>query len=105
MSLLKEINDLRRELKTSRSVAHDLEAALKIARKSGFDDQAILAGIRAPPPPSGIGKIEPVDSTRVIELQKVEISKLRSKIKELEGIHRPVNREKLPPLSSSVKVQ
>uniref|UniRef100_A0A1X7UGN0 Uncharacterized protein n=1 Tax=Amphimedon queenslandica TaxID=400682 RepID=A0A1X7UGN0_AMPQE len=38
VSLLKEINDLRRELKTSRSIAHDFKAALKIARKNRFDD-------------------------------------------------------------------
>ena len=104
MSLLKEINDLRKELKTTRSVAHDLEAALKIARKNGFDDQSILAGIRAPPPPSGIGKIEATDNARVIEIQKVEISKLRSKVRELECTPRPVNGERLPPLKSSLKV-
>ena len=98
MSLLKEINDLRRELKISRTLAHDLEAALKIARKNGFDDQAVLSGIRAPPPPSGLGKIEPTDNSRVLEMQKMEISKLRTKIRELEGLQRPGDRGKLPPL-------
>jgi WD40 repeat protein len=101
VSLLKEINDLRKELKTSRSLGHDLEAALKIARKNGFDDQAILAGIRAPPPPTGMGKIEPTDNTRIVELQKIEIGKLRNKIKELEGMHRPG--ERLPPIQSGIK--
>ena len=96
--MLKEINDLRRELKISRTLAHDLEAALKIARKNGFDDQTILSGIRAPPPPSGLGKIEPTDNSRVLEMQKMEISKLRTKIRELEGLQRPGDGGKLPPL-------
>ena len=95
MSLLKEINDLRRELKTSRSIAHDFEAALKIARKNGFDDQAVLSGIRAPPPSGGIGRMEAADQTRVLELQKFEIGKLRNKVHELETVKLP---EKLPPL-------
>lgn len=97
MSLLKEINDLRRELKTSRSIAHDFEAALKIARKNGFDDQAVLSGIRAPPPSGGIGRMEAADQTRVLELQKFEIGKLRNKVHELEVGKLP---EKLPPLQA-----
>lgn len=102
MSLLKEINDLRRELKTSRSIAHDFEAALKIARKNGFDDQAILSGIRAPPPSGGIGKMETSDQTRLLELQKAEIGKLRAKIRDLEGAKKP---ERLPPIQSPLTVQ
>ncbi|XP_019854181.1 PREDICTED: cilia- and flagella-associated protein 57 [Amphimedon queenslandica] len=97
VSLLKEINDLRRELKTSRSIAHDFEAALKIARKNGFDDQAVLSGIRAPPPSGGIGRMEAADQTRVLELQKFEIGKLRNKVHELEAGKLP---EKLPPLQA-----
>ena len=34
MSLIKEINDLRRELKLARTAVHDLEAALGLHRKS-----------------------------------------------------------------------
>ena len=86
MSLLKEINDLRRELKISRTNVHDLEAAMKIARKSGFDDQGTLAVLRVPPPPSGLGKIEPTDDSRLIEIQKMEIAKLRERIRELERV-------------------
>ena len=84
MSLLKEINDLRRELKISRTQIHDLEAAIKIARKSGFDDQSTLAKIKAPPPPSGLGKIEPTEESRMIEMQKLEIARLRKCIREME---------------------
>ena len=95
VSLLKEINDLRHELKVSRTQAHDFEAALKIARKNGFNDRAVMTAIKASPPPTGLGKIEPTDNTRVLELQKTEIGKLRAKVRELEGL--PIT-TRLPPL-------
>ena len=99
VTLLKEINDLRSELKKSRSTAHDLEAVLKIARKQGFDDQAAYASIKPVLPPTGLAKIEPSDNSRIIEMQKVEISRLRSKIHDLEmGLHRPPSGSKLPPM-------
>lgn len=96
MSLLKEINDLRRELKNVRTQAHDFEAALKIARKNGFSDRAILASIKESPPPTDLGKMEPIDNTRVLELQKREIGKLREKVRAMEGMQQQPN--KLPPL-------
>ena len=104
MSLLKEISDLRRELKLSRTLAHDLEAAIKIARKNGFDDQNVLSNIRASPPASGLGKTEPVDQSRLIDLQKFEINRLREKIQELEGLKRPGD-TKLPPLQQPLAIQ
>ena len=99
MTLLKEINDLRSELKKSRTTAHDLEAVLKIARKQGFDDQAAYASIKPVLPPTGLAKIEPTDNSRIIEMQKAEISRLRAKIHDLErGLHRPPSGSKLPPM-------
>ena len=99
MTLLKEINDLRSELKKSRTTAHDLEAVLKIARKQGFDDQAAYASIKPVLPPTGLAKIEPTDNSRIIEMQKAEISRLRTKIRDLErGLHRPPSGSKLPPM-------
>ena len=99
MTLLKEINDLRSELKKSRTTAHDLEAVLKIARKQGFDDQAAYASIKPVLPPTGLAKIEPTDNSRIIEMQKAEISRLRAKIRDLErGLHRPPSGSKLPPM-------
>ena len=99
MSLLKEINDLRSELKKSRTTAHDLEAILKIARKQGFDDQAAYASAKPVLPPTGLAKIEPTDNSRIIEMQKAEISRLRAKIRDLErGLHRPPSGGKLPPM-------
>ena len=105
VSLLKEINDLRTELKKSRTLSHDLEAALKIARKQGFDDQAALSSSKPPPPNTGIAKIEPSDDSRIIEMQKMEISRLRAKLRETSANKRQFPGEKLPPVITAVSVQ
>ena len=78
---------------------HDVVAALKIVRKNGFDDQATLAKLRAPPPPSGLGKIESSEEARMIEIQKLEIARLRQRVREMEqsGIA-----SRLPPLQPAV---
>ena len=64
---------------------HDLEAVLKIARKQGFDEQAALAGTVPRLPPTGLAQVEPPDSQRVVEIQRAEIGRLRSKLREVEG--------------------
>ena len=89
-------------MKLSRTQAHDFEAALKIARKSGFNDRAVLATIKASPPPTELGKVEPTDDKRILEIQRKEISKLRTKIRELEGMQLS---NKLPPLLSIPQIQ
>ena len=85
MSLIKEINDLRSELKRSRTHCHDLEAVLKIAHKQGFDKQAALAATVPRLPPTGLAQVEPPDCQRVVEIQRAEIGRLRSKLREVEG--------------------
>ena len=104
VSLLKEINDLRTELKKSRSLAHDQEAVLKIARKQGFDDQAALATTKTLAPQTGIAKVEPTDNSRIIEMQKIEISRLRAKIKELDPSLRLSAGERLPPVHTTASI-
>ena len=100
VSLLKEINDLRTELKKSRTTAHDLEAVLKIARKQGFDETAALASTVPQLPPTGLAKVEPPgDSQRVIEIQRAEISRLRGLLREAEN--RPSSVTRLPPMQHS----
>ena len=64
--------------------AYDVVAALKIAWKNGFDDQATLAKLRAPPPLSGLGKIETSEEAWMIEIQKLEIARLRQRVREME---------------------
>ncbi len=98
MSLLKEINDLRMELKKSRTSAHDLEAVLKIARKQGFDDHAAYSLVKPIKPITGLAQIEPTDNLRIIDMQKMEISRLRSKIREFEGVQRTGSTNRLPPM-------
>ena len=108
VSLLREINDLRTELKKSRTLSHDLEATLKIARKQGFDEQAALSSTKPPPPNTGIVRVEPSDSSRIIEMQKLEISRLRSKLRDQEATPPRASGvgEKLPPvINSAVSVQ
>ena len=96
---LTQVHDLHRELKMSLTQVHDLEAALKIAQKNGFADQATLAKLRAPPLPSGLGKIESLEEARMIEIQKLEIARLRQCVREMEqsGIA-----SILPPLQPAV---
>ena len=113
--LLKEINDLRTELKRSRTQAHDLEATLKIAKKQGFGDTTTTINIgKAHMGRMGqLNRVEPHDESRIIEMQKIEIERLRVKIRELSapgsggrktqsgGIS---SGERLPPMKSSVIV-
>ena len=104
MSLLKEINALRSELKKCRSHAHDLEAALNVAHKQGFDDQAALASSKPITPLTGLARVEPSDNSRILEMQRMEISRLRNRIREMEGIRRPPSGSKLPPMQTTTPV-
>ena len=84
----------------SRTQVHDLEAALKIARKNGFDDQATLAKLRYPPPLSGLGKIESSEAAQIIEIQKLEIARLRQSVREMEQSEIA---SRLPPLQQPTR--
>ena len=114
--LLKEINDLRTELKRTRTQAHDLEATLKIARKQGFGDHT--SGTTSTSTSfynkshtsatSQLMKVEPQDEARIIEMQKIEIGRLRSKIRDVSGTERrdlTASIGKLPPMPTPVNVQ
>lgn len=107
VTLLKEINDLRKELKVSRTQIHDLEALLNVARKNGFDELHHTSGaIKNTIKPTGLGKIEPSDDSRLLDMQKTEISKLRNRIRELEiTSRRPQSGEKLPPVQPMTVTQ
>eukprot|EP00668_Euglena_longa_P029544 GGOE01036896.1.p1 GENE.GGOE01036896.1~~GGOE01036896.1.p1 ORF type:complete len:1223 (+),score=435.55 GGOE01036896.1:45-3713(+) len=81
--LIKEINELRRELKTLRSAA-----LVKVEKGEG------AAG--------GLGTVRADDAQREIEMQRLEIQRLRYRIDDLErqlfARGRPVSSEKLPPM-------
>lgn len=96
-ALIKEINDLRRELKMDRTMIHDLEMAIKVM-KPGKNNEI--------DPKQNAVNIEKVrrcnfeeEAPRIIEMQKSEIKRLREEIAQLEGGSRrtPPN-GRLPPM-------
>ncbi|XP_054576786.1 cilia- and flagella-associated protein 57 isoform X2 [Eptesicus fuscus] len=87
VSLIKEINELRRELKFTRSQVYDLEAALKPTKK--FQQQ------EAPEtgPSEATHRVTPTmrlneqeETGRIIEMQRLEIQRLRNQIQEQEQV-------------------
>ena len=101
--LINEINDLRRELKMSRTQVHDLETSLNVLRKQ----QHIASNSNISSQPMTGSKEKARDSIfdeeearHIIDLQKHEIRKLRLQIRDLEAsiAARPPS-GKLPPMS------
>ena len=101
VSLIKEINDLRRELKIARTQVHDLEAALGVNKKnknlSDSENDLEMNG-EMMTFTSREGKTE--ENVRIIEMQKGEIRKLRGQLQEAEHfmVQRPSSGSKLPPV-------
>ena len=103
MSLIKEINDLRRELKIARTHVHDLEAALGLHRKSNQGQATeTLAKITSTNKNAQLER-ELEEKLKVIDLQKHEIMRIRSQITELELGHtsRPPSGVRLAPVESA----
>ena len=97
VTLIKEINDLRRELKIARTQVHDLETALGVMRKS----QGLPVGDGVSNEADKMIKTEDlVQLEKIIDIQKGEIRKLRVQIKDIEnrGLSRPPSGGKLPPV-------
>lgn len=98
--LINEINDLRRELKMSRTQVHDLETSLNVLRKQ----QRIVGNISQQTASSKEKSKDIIfdeeEARHIIDLQKHEIRKLRLQIKDLEAniAARPPS-GKLPPMS------
>eukprot|EP00055_Hartaetosiga_balthica_P003769 m.8941 g.8941 ORF g.8941 m.8941 type:complete len:1202 (-) comp3312_c0_seq1:127-3732(-) len=111
VTLIKEINDLRKELKMSKSLKKQLEGSLKTTRT--------LAEMRGQtlPPMEETARIsggltqtlresyESEQTDRIIELQKQEIRRLRDTVKDMERVsaNRPPSSGRLPPMSNVVK--
>ncbi|XP_072275438.1 cilia- and flagella-associated protein 57 [Pyxicephalus adspersus] len=105
VTLIKEINELRRELKVSRTKVHDLEVALGLDRKnrknSLTDSKATSIGGH---PSSGVLRLNIEEETeRIIEMQKMEIKRLRDLIQsqDLTVAIRPPSVGRLPSLTAS----
>ncbi|XP_041357286.1 cilia- and flagella-associated protein 57-like [Gigantopelta aegis] len=101
VSLIKEINDLRRELKLARTSIHDLEAVLGLhSTNNKKADTATLAQLTAKNP-SAMMERDLAEKNKVIEMQRYEISRLRSEATNFESGSRPPSGTKLLPIQSS----
>lgn len=99
VTLIKEINDLRRELKVARTQVHDLEASLSVIKKQqsvpGMPDTHAQNG--SDDSEHGFNALE---AQKLIDLQKQEMRRLRAQIVDLETkvAERPTSGNRLPPL-------
>nr|XP_033772064.1 cilia- and flagella-associated protein 57 isoform X1 [Geotrypetes seraphini]XP_033772065.1 cilia- and flagella-associated protein 57 isoform X1 [Geotrypetes seraphini] len=103
VSLIKEINDLRKELKICRTHAHDLESILELNKKNR---KLNISDITAS---SSEGVSTPVvmqsnmkeEAERMIEMQRLEIKRLRDQIQIQERMPmlQPPSGGKLPTLT------
>ncbi|KAK7099818.1 cilia- and flagella-associated protein 57-like [Littorina saxatilis] len=103
VSLIKEINDLRRELKICRTHIHDMEAALGLHSKMGNKggDSTALAQL-ASKQPSALMERKLDEQVKIIDMQMIEIRRLRSNVEDLEkvGGSRPPSGPALPPMQT-----
>ena len=98
VTLIKEINDLRRELKIARTQVHDLETALGVMRKQQqFPEDEEIGNMDNKRKLSE----ENVEMEKMIDMQKTEIRKLRVQIKDMETVinSRPPSGSRLPPVA------
>ncbi|XP_054836556.1 cilia- and flagella-associated protein 57 [Eublepharis macularius] len=103
VSLIKEINELRRELKVTRTQVHDLQSTLGLLNK-----RKKLPGLSTAPSPDkqhspGILRLNPEEETeRIIEMQRLEIKFLRDQIQGQEKslVLRAIPDGKLPVLET-----
>ncbi|KAM4640524.1 cilia- and flagella-associated protein 57 [Discoglossus pictus] len=105
VTLIKEINELRKELKVSRTKVHDLETALGLTkknRKTSSDSRATSSsGLQSP----GVLRMNIEEETaRIIDMQRIEIKRLRDLIQSQEHApgYGPPAVGKLPALTMSM---
>ncbi|XP_036925516.1 cilia- and flagella-associated protein 57 isoform X2 [Sturnira hondurensis] len=104
VSLIKEINELRRELKLTRSQVYDLKAALKVTKK-GYpqEDSETVSSTNMLGVSPTMRLNDQEETGRIIEMQRLEIQRLRDQIQEQEqvpGFH-PITGIRLPSLIGS----
>ncbi|XP_058298828.1 cilia- and flagella-associated protein 57 isoform X4 [Hylobates moloch] len=104
VSLIQEINELRRELKFTRSQVYDLEAALKLTKKVRPQEVSETEPSRDMLSTAPTARLNEQEETgRIIEMQRLEIQRLRDQIQEQEqvtGFHALAG-VRLPSLSNS----
>ncbi|XP_068879220.1 cilia- and flagella-associated protein 57 [Aphelocoma coerulescens] len=81
VSLIKEINDLRQELRVAYAQVHDLRSALKLNKdKKAIEDTAPSSELLFSP---AVLRLNPeMESEKIIEMQQLEIQYLRDQIQE-----------------------
>ncbi|XP_048168844.1 cilia- and flagella-associated protein 57 isoform X2 [Corvus hawaiiensis] len=81
VSLIKEINDLRQELRVAHAQVHDLRSALKLNKdKKAIEDTAPSSELLSSP---AVLRLNPeMESEKIIEMQQLEIQYLRDQIQE-----------------------
>ena len=85
MTLIKEINDLRRELSQSRTRVHDLEAALGVHRASTVARATGGSGaLASSTSKNAVLQQQLEEKCKVVELQRSEIMRLRAQLMDLE---------------------
>ncbi|KAM7161419.1 cilia- and flagella-associated protein 57 isoform 2-T2 [Macrochelys suwanniensis] len=101
VSLIKEINELRRELKVTRTHVHDLQSALGLNRKNKKQGIPDTVPSRELLPSPGVLRLNVEEETeRIIEMQRQEIKRLRDQIQGQEQVIalRPLSGGRLPML-------
>lgn len=100
MTLIKEVNDLRKELKMARSRIQDLETALGISRKNAISTTEALVEALHVHQGNHLVEEKHIELQRIIEHQKQEIKRLREVVEDME--RKPLSRvqssSQLPPL-------
>merc|ERR1719316_2464369 len=97
-SLIKEINDLRREIKILKAQSNRGKDQPPKSAGAGKSRGSTATGGQS----RGAGDANVRELNREIDMQRDEINKMRGRIAELEALTanrgRPISREKLPPL-------
>ncbi|XP_010213977.1 PREDICTED: WD repeat-containing protein 65-like isoform X1 [Tinamus guttatus] len=99
VSLIKEINELRRELKVTRTQVHDLQSTLGLAKKKQvIQDTAPSSELLSSPAVLRLNAEK--ESEKIIEMQQLEIQRLRDEIQEKGQVFavQPLSDGKLPML-------
>uniref|UniRef100_A0A8C7F2S6 Cilia and flagella associated protein 57 n=1 Tax=Oncorhynchus kisutch TaxID=8019 RepID=A0A8C7F2S6_ONCKI len=107
VTLISEVNDLRRQLHLARSQVHDYKSLMgkKVIKTSSSTTPQIssLLSPRANPSNMVVRLNEEDEGDRIIQLQRLEIQRLREEIQVLMKIHpyRPPSTAKLPSLQTN----
>ncbi|NWI19707.1 CFA57 protein, partial [Crypturellus soui] len=99
VSLIKEINELRRELKVTRTQVHDLQSTLRLTKKKQvIQDAAPSSEVLSSPAVLRLNAEK--ESEKIIEMQQLEIQRLRDEIQEKgqDFAVQPLSDGKLPML-------